>query len=91
MHPERKGERGAGRRREIRCEVTGKRLMCFQWQFATIIIIVAYFEDEAETTSCVTVVVQLCNCIANAKHVMTTIYPSVAGIVINTNIHSITV
>ena len=49
MHPERKGERGARRRREIRCEVTGKRLMCFQWQFATIIIIVAYFEDEAET------------------------------------------
>ena len=64
MHPERKGERGAGRRREIRCEVAGKRLMCFHWQFATIIIIVAYFEDEAETEedklynklqSCVTV------------------------------------
>ena len=64
MHPERKGERGAGRRREIRCEVASKRLMCFQWQFATIIIIVAYFEDEAETEedklynklqSCVTV------------------------------------
>ena len=49
MHPERKGERGAGRRREITCEVTGKRLMCFQWQFATIIIIVAYFENKAET------------------------------------------
>ena len=23
--------------------------MCFHWQFATIIIMIAYFEDEAET------------------------------------------